>query len=300
MSFTLDVINELLSVDISKTCCRKAMLFGLFICAKIDESQKNCVVAEFKTEESAAIAAQILKKQFSTDGTITRVARAGRTFYTLTSVSKALRSFVQAIDSAEDRRTPDEIVGFRCAACVTGFLRGAFIACGSINDPAKSYHLEFSLPNATRAERIFEMLDSIVPSPKTVVRERKVGLYYKSNEAIFALLNYIGGGQSSFLLTNAFIERDIRNAENRATNCVASNISKSVDASMRQIEAIRHLKDSGKLLSLPEELRYTADLRMENPAASLFELSHLHEPPISKSGLNRRLTRLLEEANEEE
>ena len=298
MSFTLDVISELLDADLSKTCCRKAMLFGLFVCGKLDETKKNGVVAEFKTEESATLAAQILKKQFSTDGTLTRVARAGRTFYALSCASKALWSFIGAFDSAEDRRTPDEIVGFRCTACVNGFLRGAFIACGSINDPAKSYHLEFSLPNATRAERLSEMLDSIVPSPKTVVRERKIGLYYKSNEAIFALLNYIGGGQSSFLITNTFIERDIRNAENRATNCVASNISKSVDAAMRQVEAIRHLKESGKLLSLPEELRYTAELRMENPAASLFELSHLHEPPISKSGLNRRLTRLLEEANE--
>ena len=107
----------------------------------------------------------------------------------------------------------------------------------------------------------------------------------------------MGAGQSRFLITNTFIERDIRNAENRATNCVASNISKSVDAAMKQIEAIRILNDSGKTLSLPEELRYTAELRVENPSASLFELSHLHEPPISKSGLNRRLTRLLEEAD---
>ena len=99
-------------------------------------------------------------------------------------------------------------------------------------------------------------------------------------------------------MTNTYIERDIRNAENRATNCVASNISKSVDAAMKQIEAINSLIESGKFVSLPEELRYTAQLRVDNPSASLFELSHLHEPPISKSGLNRRLTKLLEEAEE--
>ena len=102
------------------------------------------------------------------------------------------------------------------------------------------------------------------------------------------------------MLTNTFIERDIRNAENRATNCVTKNISKAVAASNRQIEAIERLAESGKLLSLPEELRYTAELRLENPSATLFELAYMHEPPISKSGLNRRLTRLLEEADEKE
>ena len=102
----------------------------------------------------------------------------------------------------------------------------------------------------------------------------------------------------SLAVTNSYIEKDIRNLENRATNCVARNISKSVDASMKQIDAIKALISSGKILSLPEELRYTAELRLENPSASLFELAHMHEPPISKSGLNRRLTRLLEEAEE--
>ena len=81
---------------------------------------------------------------------------------------------------------------------------------------------------------------------------------------------------------------------------MTKNISKAVAASNRQIEAIERLAESGKLLSLPEELRYTAELRLENPSATLFELAYMHEPPISKSGLNRRLTRLLEEADEKE
>ena len=81
---------------------------------------------------------------------------------------------------------------------------------------------------------------------------------------------------------------------------MTKNISKAVAASNRQIEAIERLAESGKLLSLPEELRYTAELRLENPSATLFELAYMHEPPISKSGLNRRLTRLLEEAEEKE
>ncbi len=295
MSFTLEVISELLEAETSKTCCRKAMLFGLFCSATLSEDKKNQLSAEFKSEEAALFAARILQKQFAAQAEPIPTVRAGRRLYRIDVTSKALHSFVSALDR-DSAQTVSELVGYRCGECAHSFIRGAFIASGTINDPQKSYHLEFSMPSAARAQKLTAMLDDIVPSPKTTLRAQKVGVYYKSNESIFDLLNYMGAGQSRFLLTNTFIERDIRNSENRATNCVASNISKSVDAAMKQIEAIRILTDSGKLLSLPEELRYTAELRVENPSASLFELSHLHEPPISKSGLNRRLTKLLEEA----
>ncbi|MBE6592970.1 MAG: DNA-binding protein WhiA [Ruminococcaceae bacterium] len=295
MSFTLKVIDELLTADTAKTCCRKAVLFGLFYCARLDAEKKNLLRAEFKSEEAALFASKILQKQFAAQTEPIPIVRAGRKLFCIEVASKALSTFVSLLDKS-DTEELSSLVGYRCGECAHSFIRGVFIAAGTINDPQKSYHLEFSLPNAARAQKLAAALEKVVPSPKTVQRAQKTGVYYKSNEAIFDLLNYMGGGESRFLITNTFIERDIRNAENRATNCVASNISKSVDASMKQIEAIRRLIESGKMLSLPEELRYTAELRMENPSASLFELSHLHEPPISKSGLNRRLTRLLEEA----
>ena len=298
MSFTLDVIEELIQTEPPKTCCRKAMLFGLFCCARIDPLQKNKIIAEFKSEQIALLASKILSKQFSAPSEIVQTARAGRKFFTLTATSKALASFLLSIDSGQEERHLHELVGYRCQECSHCFLRGVFIACGTLNDPRKSYHLELAFSSEQRAHLIANALAPLVPSPKLVQRDKRTCVYYKSNEAIFDLLNYIGGGQSRFLMTNTYIERDIRNAENRATNCVASNISKSVDAAMKQIEAINSLIDCGKFVSLPEELRYTAQLRIDNPSASLFELSHLHEPPISKSGLNRRLTKLLEEAEE--
>jgi DNA-binding protein WhiA len=300
MSFTLEVIDELIQTEPSKTCCRKAMLFGLFCCARLDPSQKNKIIAEFKSEPIAMLASKILSKQFSAPSEIAQTARAGRKFFTLTASSRALASFLLSIDSEQEERHIHELVGYRCQECAHSFMRGVFIACGTLNDPRKSYHLEIALCSAPRARLIASTLEPTVPSPKLVQRDKRTCVYYKSNESIFDLLNYIGGGQSRFLMTNTYIERDIRNAENRATNCVASNISKSVDAAMKQIEAINSLIESGKFVSLPEELRYTAQLRIDNPSASLFELSHLHEPPISKSGLNRRLTKLLEEAQEAE
>lgn len=298
MSFTLEVIDELMTTEPSKTCCRKAMLFGLFCCAHLDISQKNKIIAEFKSEPVAELASKILLKQFSAQAEITPTVRAGRKLFSLSASSKALSAFVLSIDNEHEEHSIHELVGYRCQECAHSFLRGVFIACGTLNDPRKSYHLEMSFCSEQRARLIANTLDPIVPSPKLIKRDKRTCVYYKSNESIFDFLNYIGGGQSGFLMTNTYIERDIRNAENRATNCVASNISRSVDASMKQIEAINSLIESGKFVSLPEELRYTAQLRIDNPSASLFELSHLHEPPISKSGLNRRLTRLLEEAQE--
>ena len=298
MSFTLEVIDELIQSEPSKTCCRKAMLFGLFCCARLDPSQKNKIIAEFKSEPIALLASKVLLKQFSAPSEIALSARAGRKFFTLTATSKALASFISSIDNEQECRPLHELVGYRCQECTHSFWRGVFIACGTLNDPRKSYHLEMSFATEQRAHLLFKALGNIVPTPKLITRDKRTCVYYKSNESIFDLLNYIGVGQSSFLMTNTYIERDIRNAENRATNCVASNISKSVDAAMKQIEAINKLIESGKFVSLPEELRYTAQLRVDNPSASLFELSHLHEPPISKSGLNRRLTKLLEEAEE--
>lgn len=296
MSFSHEVIDELLNVETAKTCCRKAMLFGLFYGARILEDSKNTVVSEFRTLGAADCASRILQKQFSTVAEPVPVTRAGRRLYVVKASSKVLTGFVRAIDSVNGLPDVKELVGYRCPECPHSFLRGVFIACGTVNDPHKGYHLEFSVPDFERAAIIAHICGLIVPNPRTIDRVTRVGVYYKTNEAIFDLLNYIGGGNSSFVITNAFIERDIRNAENRATNCVARNISKSVEASIKQIEAIRILRESGRFLSLPAELRYTADLRLENPSASLFELAHLHDPPISKSGLNRRLVKLLEEA----
>lgn len=301
MSFTHSVIDELLAAGTAKTCCRKALLYGLFYTAKVAEGAKNRIRLELRSKGAAELASEILAKQFSAEAELDEYVRAGREYISLTVTSKALYSFVRALSDGEDKRTLAELVGFRCDDCAGCFMRGVFIGCGGMNDPQKSYHLEFSLPlsESVRADKLMLSLDAAVPSPRRVTRASRVGVYYKHNESIFHLLNYIGGGQSRFVLTNNFIERDIRNSENRATNCVTKNIAKAVEASKKQVEAIERLYESGRILSLPAELQYTAALRRENPSATLFELAYMHEPPISKSGLNRRLTRLIEEAQVE-
>ena len=296
MSFTTDVTKELLEASLPKTCCRKALLYGMLFGA--NRTDGNAIDVEFRTQESAQKASQILKAQFSLDTEIKETARAGRKFFDIAAKSKAIANFLDETDAESSTKTLSQLVGFRCPDCSGAFLRGVFISLGTVSDPNKGYHLEFSLKYPARAKLLFEFLESEELAPKIVTRSGKQGLYYKSSSAILEVIYYMGGVKSSFEIPNAGLVRDLRNAENRATNCVTTNISRSVDASRKQIEAIVRLRDLGKLGKLSEDLRYTAELRLANPSSPLSELALMHEPPISKSGLNRRITKLMELSKE--
>ena len=131
---------------------------------------------------------------------------------------------------------------------------------------------------------------------RRITRGNKIGLYYKKGDDIEDLFGKIGVNNIVFTVADSKIQKEIRGNENRATNCVATNISKAVIASGKQIDAILKLKERGRFEYLPDDLRITAELRLVNSEASLTELASLHIPPISKSGLNHRLSKLLEEA----
>jgi DNA-binding protein WhiA len=185
-----------------------------------------------------------------------------------------------------------------CPSCRVCFARGTFVSNGTISDPTTGYHLELKFKNAHVAKQIYEFLGEEGIPPKIANRKTAIGLYYKNSGGIEDMLTYLGGMKSLFDLMNAKIERDIRNSVNRSTNCVAGNISKSVDAAQKQIAAISEIESAGKLAMLPDELFDTAKLRLENPSASLAELARLHNPPISKSGLTHRLAKIIEYSEE--
>lgn len=294
MSFTEEIVAELCGLPLGKNCCKKALLCGLFYDGVLEQDNKRASV-RFRTEQAAELAYTLLENRFSAHGELVTEARAGRRYFTLTTDCPAVCDMLRALDS-DDERMLFELLGFRCGNCRAELLRGVFLATASVNDPHKGYHLELSLAFAHRADRLATLLGTVGEPPRRIMRGAKVGLYYKTNSAISDLIYYIGGTKSSFDVANTWIERDIRNNENRATNCVARNISRSVGASQRQIAAIERLAACGRLSTLPVELQQTAALRVANDSASLTELALLHEPPISKSGLNQRLTKLLSEA----
>lgn len=293
MSFSIDIINELASQEYEKTCCKKALLCGIFFSGERLSKKESSV--DLKSAESAERASGILKKQFSAEPAILECVRAGRRVFRVTVESRAVSLYLERIDrditgDGDDIRN---LVGFRCPDCERAFLAGVFISSGTASDPSRRYSLEFVAKSENRASRLSQMLCSRDAAPSCVDRRGRIGLYYRGNEAISDMLSYIGATKASFAVINAYMTHAIKNDENRATNCVLKNIERSVSSTRRHIEAIELLKSSGKYESLEPELKYTAELRLSYDSATLSELAAMHEPSISKSGLNKRLERII-------
>ena len=296
MSFSNEIKIESIAIQTKKTCCRKAFALGLFMGAREVEGEK-LFVSTYTEEALAEAAAETLGKIFRVSAECFKQNIAGRITYGVKYFSPAIADFLKAIDKGDSRMIHD-IAGFRCETCVHAFLRGSFVACGSVSDPTKTYHAELIFPTQRRADVVAELLRTRSGPVKNIKRGDRYGIYYKSNNSIADMLYYMGCSKAGLLVSDMWIEHDIRNLENRATNCVASNISKSVSASQRQINAIEKLTESGGIEKLPEELRYTARLRVENDSATLSELAMMHTPPITKSGLNGRLRKIVEAAED--
>ena len=296
MSLTDVIAEELYDFEVSKTCCRKALLCGLlFSCRRTDMGSWR---ASFYREKDAKFAANIIDTSFSTGSQtdIISVARGGHRAYCVEFSSRALSGVFMDLDMGA--QSIASAVGFRCRECEGHFMRGVFLSCAAVSKPQNGYHLELSVYGERRAELLRELLSESVAAPVRIVRGDKVGLYYKSNTKIADLLYFFGATKASFEIANLGIERDIRNNENRATNCVTRNISRAVGAAAKHVDAINYIYGSGKEQILSEELAYTARLRVENPSATLSELAAIHDPPITKSGLNGRLSKILAVAEE--
>ncbi len=188
----------------------------------------------------------------------------------------------------------DEIMS-SCPNCQKSYVEGMFIACGSVTNPdSSSYQLEMRVTGDENVERLTNLLEELGMPPKTTERSGSTILYYKDSESIEDFLNFIGAQKAAFSVMNAKILKDLRNNANRLANCDAANIDKTISAAQLQIHAVERLLAAGKLSSLPPELEATANLRLENPEATLGELARLHNPPITKSGVNHRLKKLIE------
>ena len=174
------------------------------------------------------------------------------------------------------------------------FLAGAFLACGGIADPEKSYQLEFAMPQKELCDDLEAFLTEYLSEPKRTTRRNDYLLYYKESEHIEDLLTYIGAPKSALELMEVKIVKEVRNRVNRETNCETANIGKTIDAAMPQVEAIGRIAATCGFGALDEDLRELAQLRLDNPEMSLRELGAALSSPISRSGLNHRLRRILE------
>ena len=182
--------------------------------------------------------------------------------------------------------------------CQRAFLRGAFLASGSITDPEKNYHYEITCDRESAAVLLRDMMGFFGLEAKIVLRKRYFVVYMKEGSMISEILAVMGGSISKMNFENIRIYKDVRNVVNRRVNCETANINKTVSASRRQIEDIEYIRDTIGFRSLPDTLKDIACARLEDPSATLKELGESLDPPVGKSGVNHRLRKLSQMAQD--
>lgn len=178
-------------------------------------------------------------------------------------------------------------------------IRGVYLGSGSINNPEKKYHLEIGIAQKTEAEKVIEYLKKYDIKSKMVEKRDDYAVYIKDGEEISKFLALLGANKSVIKFEEIRVQREMNNKINRIVNCETANLNKTINASIEQIEAIKKIKTNNKFEKLDKSLKEIAELRLNNPNASLVELGKLLKNPVGKSGVNYRLKKIMEIANEE-
>lgn len=295
MSFSGDVKTELCRIGMGRKCCAQAEAYGVLLYCNTYTSQEIRIVTE--NPAFAQRLPQLFKKAFKV--TFDRLPDGdGKSIFSITDPQK-LATVAQCF--GRDSESLALHVNFAVveeACCRAAFLRGAFLAGGSVTDPKKSYHLEFSTSHIRVSREMLALMREMELEPKDARRKGSSVIYFKQSDRIEDLLTTIGAPLSAMEVMNAKLEKDLRGSVNRRVNCDAANMDKVVEAAMIQVNAIHTLKERGRFLQLPDKLKETALLRLEHPEETLAQLALLCDPPITKSALNHRLRKLVELSKE--
>lgn len=181
---------------------------------------------------------------------------------------------------------------------VKWLIRGAYLGSGSINNPERKYHLEIGISKKNNAEKIVEYLKNYDIKSNIIEKKSEYAIYLKDGEEISKLLALLGANKSVIRFEEIRVQREMNNKINRIVNCETANLNKTINASIEQIEAIKKLKKNNEFEKLDDSLKKIAELRLLNPNASLVELGKLLDEPVGKSGVNYRLKKIMEIANE--
>ena len=298
MSFSANVKSELCRPEVEKGCCALAEAMGALLYANTFSA--DCIRIVTESRDLGLRLPRLFRKGLGVSfDLLPEEGGSGKLTYTITDREKIRQVFSACGFSAETSVSLH--VNFALLekdCCRRAFLRGAFLAGGSVTDPEKRYHLELSTTHWKVSRETGTLLLEMELPAKETERKGSSVLYYKQSEAIEDFLTVIGAPVSAMAVMEAKIEKDWRNEANRKTNCDSANVDKAVAASQEQLAAIRKLEERAVLETLPEKLRQTAALRREYPETTLSELAELHEPPISKSAVNHRMRKLLSLAAE--
>lgn len=305
MSFSGDVKRELSGQISEGRHCQLAELAAIFSqCGIVYFTAQDKIRLKILTE-NVSVARKcftILTKAFNIDRDVA-VRKSGtnqksRTYLLSIPRHEDAVAVLQALKMIDGDVNPLEFTGMvdgrlvQNSCCRRAFLRGAFLACGSLSDPSHFYHLEMVVSSQEKAEHIIEMMGSFDIQGHIVVRKRYYVVYLKEGSQIVDLLNVMEAHHSLMEFENIRILKEISNSINRAVNCETANIHKSVLAAKGQIDDIRFIQDTVGIEQLPEELQEVAEIRLNNPGMPLKELGEQLDPPIGKSGVNHRFRKI--------
>lgn len=296
MSFSANVKDELLNIEVENRCCLKAMAYGMLLFGRAFNANAISMMTD---NQNTALMYQKLVKGVAGIDVSCIVSPSGKYILSVDSPDdrKAVFSAFNLTGSERSLRinrsnlTNDTDDEEEC--CFRAFIRGAFLSCGTVCDPNKMYSLEFIVPYMKLSEDL-QVLLSEMGAPAKVTQRRGIRVvYYKDSSVIEDVLTMMGAMMSAVEIMGVKVLKDVRNRVNRRTNFETANISRTVAAAMEQVEAIEYLDENIGFETLPEDLKEMAILRTENPDISLRELGEMFEPPISRSSVNHKLMKLM-------
>ena len=288
MSYSSQTKEELCRFEPDSVCCLLAELSGI-VCAAgsviYRGGGEKRLSIETENNAVARRAFRLLREVFDVQPqlmTLKRSRLGGRSAYRI-----EIRC---GIETCQRRGVPREITVRKC--CRMSFLRGVFLACGSVTDPEKEYHLEFVLEDEAFAAALQRLIARFSLSAHLTKRRAMTLVYLKGQNEITDMLSIFGAQSARFAMEDAYIRKELRNNANRAVNCDSANVQRAVTAASRQAQAIERVLAAHGRESLPPLLGEMAELRLAHPEMSLEELGRLCDPPVGKSGVNHRLRRL--------
>lgn len=299
LSFSASAKAEVCRMFPQKNCCALAQCFGVLLFCNSFQNDNIKIITE--SREFAYILPKLFGKAFDMDfDSYPSLASPGKLVFQIwdeTKIGKIMASF--GFDVRDNLALHVNLPVVEEDCCKTAFLRGAFLAGGSVTDPGKGYHMEITTTHQSVARETDALLrETMGFAPKTAGRGGGVVLYVKQSEQISDLLTYLGAPIAAMGIMEARLEKELNNKVNRRCNCDDANTSKVVEAAQEQLAAIRLLRERCDFSKLPEKIRQAAQAREENPEASLTELASYMEPPITKPAMSHRLKKLVEMARE--
>lgn len=293
MSFSSEVKKELCRHPVSARCCAIAESYGaLLYCNTFRPNEIKFVTA---SRDFTARLPKLFKKAFDLEfDRISDGGEGGKGILQITDrdkLTKIYDAFGADIDNTPVHHVNLAVLEEPC--CRVSFMRGAFLAGGSVTDPEKRYHMELATSHYNVSRETYALLLELGFSPKETVRSGNQVLYFKKSDGISDLISTIGAPIAGMGILNAKIEKSMSNTVNRKLNCDFANADKVVAAAREQLNAIKKLEQTYGIFELPEPLMEAAMLRIANPDVSLSDLALLSDPPVTKSCLNHRMKKLV-------